>query len=491
MSETNSNTPQDKPLSALMDGEPLMPDRAIELMCQLAEHLAALHEKGAAYRALKPENILVSTTPTGERARLVELPPPAAEGATVMLEALPPSAYQAPEQAQGAPPDSRSDLYAFGAIGYALLSGKPPDGKVPLVEAAPHLVDNKKLLDLVGRCLDPDPSKRPLTARELALKLGRVPQVGEPTILMEALQLMPPALPKKAAPSAPRPPPLPVPGVVVDLSVPPKPLMPSVIMTSPSQLGPAPASPLMDAPRPLAPPVPPKMRVVMVAGLGAIAALAIAGLMMTAKKTPAQEARALLEAGKPKEALDILKVEIRENQKRSDPVVLSLVAVAMHQLDQHRDEEKVFKDELAPKAPELLDPFVIGGLLEDHGKKEDGVSRELLKRIPKEPLYAVVKPIAEGSPSPRQWGALRYLDLEGAASELDLPKLYVAALGTDSCGVKRAAAKRLGQLGDKLAEEPLTKLKAEPKKDEPCGQSEAGLALAMIKKKAEAPPKVE
>jgi eukaryotic-like serine/threonine-protein kinase len=478
----------EKPLRALLEGEPLMPDRAIELLCQLAEHLAALHEKGGAYRALKPENILVSATPTGERARLVELPPPATEGATVMVEAIPQGPYTAPEQASGAPPDARGDIFAFGAVGYELLSGIPPAG-APLAEAAPHLVDNKKLLDLVTRCLEADPAKRPLTARELALKLGRVPQVGEPTILMEALSMMPPALPKRA----PKPPPLPPAGVLPPPpGVPvPKPLLNSVIMPSPSQLGPAEQSPLMDAPKPLAPPAAPRIRVLAVAGAGALAALAIAGLMMTAKKTPAQEARALLEAGKPKEAIELLKVEIQQNQKRSDPTVLAMVAVAMHQLDQHRDEEKVFKDEIAPKAPELLDAFVLGGLLEDLGKNEAGPSRELLKRIPKEPLYTVVKPIAQGDRSAKQWGALRYLDLESASSELDLPKLYVAALDDPSCSVKRTAAKRLGQLGDKLAEESLTKLKGEPKGEEPCGQSEASAALAAIKKKAEAPPKTE
>ena len=489
MGDTNPSANDGQPLRALLDGEPFMPDRAIELMCQLAENLAALHEKGAAYRALKPENILVSSTPTGERARLVELPPPSAEGATVMVEALPQGPYTAPESASGAPPDSKGDIFAFGAVGYEMLSGKPPAG-APLAEAAPHLVDNKKLLELVGRCLEADPAKRPPTARELALKLGRVPQMGEPTILMEALQLTPPALPKK---SAPRPPPLPSAGALPPPpgAPAPKPLLASGVMTSPSQLGPAPASPLLDAPRPLAPSEPPKIRIVAIAGAGALAALAIAGLMMTAKKTPAQEARALLEAGKPKEAIELLKVEIQQNQKRSDPTVLAMVAVAMHQLDQHRDEEKVFRDEIAPKAPELLDPFVLGGLLEDLGKNETGPSRELLKRIPKEPLYGVVKPIANADRSARQWGALRYLDLESASSELDLPKLYVAALDDASCNVKRTAAKRLGQLGDKLAEEALTKLKAEPKKDEPCGQVEANAALLAIKKKAEAPPKLE
>jgi serine/threonine-protein kinase len=239
-------------------------------------------------------------------------------------------------------------------------------------------------------------------------------------------------------------------------------------------------------PRPLAPEPPPRTNVMVIVGLTILAVGALAGIVVASRTTPAQEVRQLLEDGKSREAFDRLKVEIKENDKRSDATLLTLLAVTMHQLDQHRDEEKVFRDEIAPKAPELLDGFVLGGLLEDLGKKEDGAPRELLKRIPKEPLYAVLTPIVVGDASPRQWGALRYLDLEGAASELDLVKLYVGALGSPTCAVKKVAAKRLGQLGDKFAEEPLTRLKAEPKRDEPCGQVEAGLALAVLaKKKAE------
>jgi hypothetical protein len=473
----------DKPLRELLTGEPLMPDRAIELLCQIAEGLAAIHEQGKVHGDLKPENIIVTQTPTGERAKLVE-PAAKADGSTVMLEA------------GTAVPDVPTDIRAFGVVAFELLSGEPP-GTRPLSEAAPHLVDNKKLLDLVARCLDADPAKRPLTARELALKLGRVPHVGEPTILMEALQFLPPALPKRkkptahpepvegpAKPAVPPPLPAPAPAPVVaaaPASAAPKPLLASVIMPSPSQIAPA-ASPLMD-PVPLAPAPPPKSRVAAIAALSAVAALAIAGIVMSARKTPAQEARALLEAGKPKDALEILRFEIREHQKRSDPAVLSLVAVAMHQLDQHRDEEKVFRDELAPKAPEVMDPFVLSGLVEDHGKREDGPSRELLRRMPKEQLVAILKPMAEGEPSAKQWGALRYLDGESATSDLDLVKLYVAALGSDVCSTKAIAAKRLGQLGDKFAEEPLNKLKAEPKGDKPCGQAEAAQALTQLAKK--------
>lgn len=498
-------SPEARPLRALLEGEPLMPDRAIELMCQLAEGLAEVHEKGEVYRDLRPENVLVAATPTGERATLAgglaRPAPTSAEGATVMLEAVGAPQYLSPEQLKGATPDLKSDLYSFGVVSYELLSGRLPSEplgapKTPLAEAAPHLVDNKKLLELVARCLEEDPSKRPATARELALKLGRVPQVGEPTILMEAISLLPPALPRRKP--AAQPPPLPAVGVAAPpLAAPaapeagaaaPRPLLASVVMPSDSVLEKlAPPSPLLD-PRPLAPEPPPKLKVVKVVALTLLAVGAVIGLALGTRTTPADEARKLLEGGKPREAIDILKVEIQQNQKRSDPTVLALLAVAMHQLDQHRDEEKVFRDEIAPRAPELLDPLVLGGLLEDLGKKEDGAPRELLKRMPKEPLYAVLKPIAEGDPSPRQWGALRYLDLEGTASELDLVKLYVAALDSPACGARRVAAKRLGQLGDKFAEEALSKLKAAPKTEEPCGQAEAAAALGQLgKKKPESP----
>jgi hypothetical protein len=456
------------PLRSLLTGEPLMPDRAIELLCQIAEGLDAIHSKGLVHGDLKPENVVVTQTPTGERIRLEE-PKAQSEQATVMIAVA----------------DPKADIQQFGVVAYEMLSGVRPQGdlpSVPLRDAAPHLVDNLKLLDLVGRCLDTDPANRPGSARELAQKLGRVPQVGEPTILMEALQHLPPALPKRKPAPAPQPPPLPPPAPAPAPQSAPRPLLASVIMPSPSQIAPA-ASPLMDPPPPLAPPKQSMTKVIGIAALSAVAALAVAGIVMGSRKTPAQEARALLEDGKPKEALELLKVEIRENQKRSDPTVLSLVAVAMHQLDQHRDEEKVFKDEIAPKAPELMDPFVLGGLAEDLGKREDGPTREILKRMPKESLHALLKPMAEGEPSARQWGALRYLDLEGAGAELDLVKLYLAALEGESCSTKIVAARRLGQLGDKYAEEALNKVKAQPKGEKPCGQAEAAAALTQLGKK--------
>lgn len=521
-----------QPLRALLTGDPLMPDRAVELLCQIAEGLAAIHEQGIVHRDLKPENVFVVGTPTGERVRLLDFgiarlvdPEVGSDRVTLMIKPVGLPQYMSPEQARGAPTDARSDLYSFGVLAYELLSGRLPfDGPgvaeymiqhqekapLPLAEAAPHLVDNLRLLDLVARCLDKDPAKRPANARELAQKLGRVPQVGEPTILMEALQHLPPALPvRKPAPAlapAPAPaaaaaapvgpPPLPPalppqPGVAAP---PPaaKPLLASVVMPSPSFLTEA-RSPLLDPPRPLAPEPPRKLKVALVAGLGAAAALAVVGLAMTAKKTPADEARSYLEEGKKEEALSVITNALKDQSKRSDPQLLSVLAATMHALDRHRDEATLFKDELAPKAPELLDPLILGGPLEDLGKNEAGPWRELLKRIPKEPLYGVLKPLAQGDRSPQQWGALRYLDLEGSASELDLVKLYVAALESDVCAEKRIAAKRLGQLGDAFAEEPLTRLKAAPRPkdgDKACGQDEAGWALAQLGKK-KAPAKAE
>ena len=507
-----------KPLARLLTGEPQLPDRAVALLCQVAEGLAAIHAQGLVHRDLGPQNVFVEEAPDGPRARLVDFgiarlvdPETSDARVTLMMKPVGLPQYMSPEQARGAPTDARSDLYSFGVLAFHVLSGRlpfegpgPADYMVqhqeqpapPLGQVAPHLLDHVKLCQLVAQCLEKDPSRRPAGARELAQRLGRVPQVGEPTILMEALQLLPPALPvaSKAPPPAPAPAAPPAPPAAAAPVVAPSPaqaargpLLPSLVMPapSPSELQPAPS--LMPPLPPPPPPAPPGLlRTLKIAGAGALAALVIAGVVFSTRANPARDARAHLEGGRAEEALSVLQEALKDPARRGDPRLLAMLAATMHRLDRHRDEATLFREELAPKSPEVLDPLVLAGLLEDLGKKEDGPARPLLQRLPKEDLYPVLKDLAEERPSARQWGALRYLDLEQSASGLDLVKLYVAALDAQPCPARRVAAKRLGQLGDADATEALAALKDAPRAEGPdrqCGQDEAGAALKELAKK--------
>jgi eukaryotic-like serine/threonine-protein kinase len=133
-------------VSELLDGETLrerlsagaLPARkAIDYAVQIAHGLAAAHEKGIVHRDLKPENLFVTrdgrvkildfglaklTQPESGARELTELPTAAA--ATEPGVVLGTLGYMSPEQVRGKPADVRSDIFAFGAVLYEMLSGK-------------------------------------------------------------------------------------------------------------------------------------------------------------------------------------------------------------------------------------------------------------------------------------------------------------------------------------------------------------------------------
>ncbi len=96
--------------------------------------------------------------------------------------------YMPPEQASGDPEalDERSDIYALGAVLYAILAGKPPhDGLAPreflervsafLPRPVRHLEPRVpgELVAICGRAMDRDPEKRYVSAQALAEEVQR------------------------------------------------------------------------------------------------------------------------------------------------------------------------------------------------------------------------------------------------------------------------------------------------------------------------------
>ena len=128
-------------VSELLEGESLrkrlsgaaLPVRkAIEYAVQIAQGLAAAHEKGIVHRDLKPENVFVTRD---GRVKILDfglakLMQPEHEGAETISHqteagvVLGTVGYMSPEQVRGKPADQRSDLFSFGAILYEMLSGR-------------------------------------------------------------------------------------------------------------------------------------------------------------------------------------------------------------------------------------------------------------------------------------------------------------------------------------------------------------------------------
>jgi len=169
---------------------------AVRLATQIVEALEAAHAKGIIHRDLKPGNVLV--TASGVKlldfglAKFAQLPEPAA-GSTVTQTGvgtvLGTASYMSPEQAQGRPADSRSDVFSFGAVLYELLCGKRAfheDTAIGTIAAVVHkepspLQAPPDLTRIITRCLSKAPCDRFQTMSDLKAALAGAAQGHEPT----------------------------------------------------------------------------------------------------------------------------------------------------------------------------------------------------------------------------------------------------------------------------------------------------------------------
>ncbi|HSD86132.1 MAG TPA: protein kinase [Kofleriaceae bacterium] len=113
--------PNGTPLRDLLTGKPLDQRRALVIVRQVLEALAAAHAVGAVHGDVTPENILIMPGWGDARVKLIDL------GIATLTGAMKAGApgYSAPESALGAI-DARADLYAVGAVLFELLTGHPP-----------------------------------------------------------------------------------------------------------------------------------------------------------------------------------------------------------------------------------------------------------------------------------------------------------------------------------------------------------------------------
>ncbi len=175
---------------------------ALKYAVEIADALATAHGAGILHRDLKPANILVSdknsikvldfglaklsesagrqtddgaTTETGEADAALQTQAGTILGTT---------AYMSPEQAEGKPADARSDVFAFGAVLYEMVTGrrafagdtkmstvaailaKEPEPPGRLVPGLPLDVEK-----LIGRCLRKSPERRWQSMADLKVAL--------------------------------------------------------------------------------------------------------------------------------------------------------------------------------------------------------------------------------------------------------------------------------------------------------------------------------
>jgi eukaryotic-like serine/threonine-protein kinase len=188
------------------DAQPLEPQRCVEIVQTLARAMDRAHAAGLVHRDLKPANVLVRSDGTlkvtdfGLVKRIED-----DSGQTQAGAVMGTPNYMAPEQARGETDVGPSaDVYALGAILYALLTGRPPFQGPNAVETLLQLRNNEPLppsrlqpkvpRDLETICLkaiQKEAAKRYNSAAELAEDLRRF-QTGEP------IKARPVGLPERA-----------------------------------------------------------------------------------------------------------------------------------------------------------------------------------------------------------------------------------------------------------------------------------------------------
>lgn len=165
--------------------------RVLRILVGLCDSLGEAHGLGVIHRNIKPETILLEQRP-GNREIVKVLDfglakmLPARIDLSPVGETVGAVEFMSPEQLMSRPIDARSDLYAIGALGYLLVTGKHPFWRArtygDLVAAHVQVVpepasavraDLSPEVDMVfARCLEKDPNRRFPDTAALAALLG-------------------------------------------------------------------------------------------------------------------------------------------------------------------------------------------------------------------------------------------------------------------------------------------------------------------------------
>jgi Tol biopolymer transport system component len=178
---------------------------------QIAEAVAAAHEKGIVHRDLKPANVVI--TPDGVVKVLdFGLAKARAEGAAPVLTHSPTitesgtrdgvilgtAAYMSPEQARGKVVDKRTDIWAFGCVVWEMLTGRKAFAGETVSDTIAAVLQREpdwrllpaampaSLTRLLRRCLEKDPARRLHDIGDVRIEIDEALEVPAATAAADA-----------------------------------------------------------------------------------------------------------------------------------------------------------------------------------------------------------------------------------------------------------------------------------------------------------------
>ena len=493
----------------------LPPEEAVPILWQVCAGLEAAHALGVVHRDLKPENVFLARSGAGREVTkildfgIAKIADPSSVSATQTGIVVGTPEYLSPEQAMGTAVDARADLYAVGLIAWRTLAGRHPFKAEeprallmmqatrpvpPLVESRPDLSAYPALVAAVARACAKEAGDRPQTAAalkdDLASALGpafMIPPGATPTPSAPALSPLPGPRPEELRPE-PRP----------AASWGPA----RATVEVPPQLPSTPAAErartwtrarlsairlwrrLRDATLSIAEAHPIAAVLAAVAVLGAAITL---GVFAQEHGRAAAEALALLQAGRPVDALAAIDAALED--RPTDPGLLVLRGRALFRVPGRTADG--IEAYAAARAAGVLDETAHEDLVGALGKERSLADRaaRVLADEGAGALPAVLRAASTATGAHRLHALTVARDL-GAEDRVNRTEAYGGLLSDADCDVRRAAARRLGEIGDAAAIPALKKAAharvetkgffGQVKSSPACGAAEADAAVRRI-----------
>jgi serine/threonine-protein kinase len=468
---------------------PMPVEEALPVLAQVCSGLEAAHARGVVHRDLKPENVFLVDHPSPWVKLLdfgiAKITDPLVSSDTAAGVVVGTPEYASPEQATGADVDGRADVYALGIVAWRMLAGYHPfptdDSRrllmmhatrpVPsMADARPELLRWPGVAAIVDRACAKDPDARFQSAAEMRAAI-------------EAC--LPPHL--RSAAAAPTASPFPQRAATPQLRSAQPAIDAALEIGRATALAASSSAPTLVV-------APPRRSRLPMAGVGAtaVALLLATGVTVTAVHRRAEAGLAAAEAT---ESAAAAAAEARDR------------AAAEAAERARADETRRRVEELARETSEP--PVAVAGA-------PDPRERPRETRIPPREVRTATPAPAPSPPrdtrdarrreedrlvdaARRASGAARLRALAqlreaGAEGRIPAAEAYGPLLADGDCDVRKAAARRLGELGDKAALTPLRTLASATREvDEgytfkrrapECGAAEAAAAVTRIERQS-------